>query len=76
MPRYAILLRKVEMLGILKKLAAFAFHFTTATYLLYPMADYIFRGGDWLLPYEAALCTGISAVFYIKSGMNVRGIFK
>lgn len=46
----------------LKNLGKFGFHFTTAVYLLTPLALFLFKGGDALLPYESALCTGLSVV--------------
>lgn len=56
------------MLGILKlnsrikNIGKFGFHFTTAIYLLTPLALLLLKGGDALLPAESALCTGLSIV--------------
>lgn len=45
-----------------KNLGKFGFHFSTAIYLLTPLAILLMKGGDALLPYESALCTGLSVV--------------
>lgn len=49
-----------EMKLRIKLIGKFTFHFMTAIYLLTPLALLVFRGGDALLPYESALCTGLS----------------
>lgn len=46
----------------LKNVGKFGFHFTTAIYLLTPLAIFLMKGGDALLPVESALCTGLSMV--------------
>lgn len=46
----------------IKNIGKFSFHFTTAIYLLTPLAFLLMKGGDALLPYESALCTGLSIV--------------
>lgn len=46
----------------LKNMGKFTLHFMTAVYLLTPLALLVIRGGDMLLPYESALCTGLSGV--------------
>lgn len=52
-----------------KNIGKFGFHFTTAVYLLTPLAVLLARGGDALLPLESALCTGLSV---INGGLAVK----
>lgn len=51
-----------EMNKNLRSLGKFAFHFTTAIYLLAVPATLLFKGGDWMLPYEAGFCTFLSTI--------------
>lgn len=53
----------------LKSIGKFGFHFATAIYLLAVPISFLLKGGDALLPYEAALCTGLST---INGGLAVK----
>lgn len=54
----------------LKNVGKFGFHFTVAVYLLTPIAVLLTATKpDALLPFESALCTGLSA---INGGLAVK----
>lgn len=56
-----------------KNIGKFTFHFATAVYLLALPFFALSHAGDWLLPYEAGLCTSLSV---LNGGLAARNAWR